>query len=106
MHRIKQKVMENPSGWQVKQVMDLICKKTGVRYHEVHVRRMLHQWGMSPKVPKKRFVNTASPEEKADFKKGTGYTLTNAKGITAVQSSGGICWRQGKYNLMVSKYYS
>jgi transposase len=69
MHRIKQKVIENPSGWQVKQVMDLIYKNTGIRYHEVHVRRMLHQWGMSPKVPQKRFVNTASPEEKADFKK-------------------------------------
>ena len=26
MHRIKQKVIENPSGWQFKQVMDLICK--------------------------------------------------------------------------------
>ena len=51
MHRIKQKVIENPSGWQVKQVMDLICKDTGIRCHEVNVRRMLHQWGMTPKVP-------------------------------------------------------
>ena len=29
MHKIKQKAMENPSGWQVKQVIDLICKNTG-----------------------------------------------------------------------------
>jgi putative transposase len=69
MIKIKQKVMENPSGWEVKQVMDLIYKNADIKYHEVHVRRLLHRWGLSPKVPQKRFVNIASAEEKKEFKK-------------------------------------
>ena len=67
---IKQELSENQSGWGAKQVMELIRKRTGVRYHEVHVYRLLHKWGFSPKVPQKRFANTASDEEKRDFKKG------------------------------------
>ena len=70
MLRIRQEITENPSGWEAKQVMDLIHKKTGVRYHEVHIYRLLHRWGFSPKAPQKRFVNTASREEKEAFKKG------------------------------------
>jgi len=70
MLRIKQELSENPSGWQVKQIMDIIYKKTGVRYHEVHIYRLLHKWGFSAKIPQKRFVNTASKEEKETFKKG------------------------------------
>lgn len=70
MLKIRQKLSENQSGWEAKQVMDIIYKKTGVRYHEVHVYRLLHRWGFSPKVPQKRFVNAASREEKEAFKKG------------------------------------
>ena len=70
MLKIKQELSENKAGWQAKQVMDIIYKKTGVRYHEVHIYRLLHRWGFSPKVPQKRFVNTASKEEKKAFKKG------------------------------------
>ena len=70
MIKIKQEISKDPSGWQAKQVMDIIYKKTGVRYHEVHIYRLLHKWGFSPKVPQKRFVNTSSKEEKEDFKKG------------------------------------
>ena len=70
MLKIKQEISENPSGWQAKQVMDIIYKKTGIRYHEVHIYRLLHKWGFSPKVPQRRFVNTASKEEKETFKKG------------------------------------
>lgn len=71
MLKIKKEISENPSGWhQVKQVMDIIYKKTGVKYHEVHIYRLLHKWGFTPKVPQKRFVNTASKEEKEAFKKG------------------------------------
>ena len=71
MLKIRQEISENPSGWhQAKQVMDIIYKKTGIRYHEVHIYRLLHKWGFSPKVPQRRFVNTASKEEKETFKKG------------------------------------
>ncbi|CAN5808312.1 hypothetical protein BH23THE1_BH23THE1_13190 [soil metagenome] len=54
-----------------KQVMDNIQKKTGTKYHEEHVRRLLHQRGFSPKMPQKRFVIRASKEERNSFKKGT-----------------------------------
>ena len=70
MLKIRRELSENQSGWQAKQVMDIIYKKTGVRYHEVHIYRLLHKWGFSPKVPQKRFVNAASREEKDAFKKG------------------------------------
>ena len=70
MLRIRQEAAENPSGWEAKQVMDLIHKRTGVRYHEVHIYRLLHRWGLSPKAPQKRLANTASREEKEAFKKG------------------------------------
>ena len=48
MYKIKQKVIESKTGWEAKQVMNLIYEKTGVRYHEVHVYRLLHRWGLSP----------------------------------------------------------
>lgn len=70
MRKIKQEISENMPGWQAKQVMNFIYKKTGVRYHEVHIYRLLHKWNFSAKVPKKRFVNTASKDEKETFKKG------------------------------------
>ncbi|MGI0069707.1 MAG: helix-turn-helix domain-containing protein [Nitrosopumilaceae archaeon] len=67
--KIKQQLSENPSGWTGKQVIELIYKKSGVRYHEVHVYRLLHQWGFAPKVAAKRFVNSAPAKEKLQFKK-------------------------------------
>ena len=59
MVKIRKELAEsNTAGWDFRQVMDLIYKKTGgVRYHEVHIYRLLHKWGFSPKVPQKRFVN-------------------------------------------------
>ncbi len=47
--------------------MNIIYERTGIRYHEVHIYRLLHKWKFSPKVPRKRFVNTASKEEKKQF---------------------------------------
>ena len=58
MDKIKQELSNSNTGWDVKQVMDLIQKKTGVKYHKEHIRRLLHKWGFSPKVPQKRFVNS------------------------------------------------
>jgi putative transposase len=45
------------------EVMDIIHKRTGVKYHEVHIYRLLHKWGFVPKIPKGRFVRAASKEE-------------------------------------------
>jgi transposase len=70
MLQIRQELLEDSkTGWDFRQVMDLIYRKTGVRYHEVHIYRLLHKWGFKSKVPQKRFVNTASVENKKKFKK-------------------------------------
>lgn len=70
MIKIQKELVESNTGWDFRQVMDLIYKKTGVRYHEVHIYRLLHKWGFKPKVPQKRFVNNASEKYKKRFKKG------------------------------------
>ena len=69
MLKIRKELADSNTGWDFRQVMDLIYKKTGVRYHEVHIYRLLHKWGFKPKVPQKRFVNSASAKEKKRFKK-------------------------------------
>ena len=70
MLQIRQELADSSStGWDFRQVLDLIYKKTGVRYHEVHIYRLLHKWGFKSKVPQKRFVNTVSKEDKKKFKK-------------------------------------
>jgi putative transposase len=69
MLQIRQELADSSTGWDFRQVLDLIYKKTGVRYHEVHIYRLLHKWGFKSRVPQKRFVNTASVENKKKFKK-------------------------------------
>ena len=69
LSKIRTELSENPSEWKAKEIMDIIHRKTGVKYHEVHVYRLLHKWGFDPKVPRKRFVNTASHEERKQFQK-------------------------------------
>jgi transposase len=69
MLKIKNELADSNTGWDFRQVMDIIYKKTGVRYHEVHIYRLLHKWGFKSKVPKKKFVNTASAKDKIRFKK-------------------------------------
>ena len=69
MLKIRKELADSNTGWDFRQVMDSIYKKSGVRYHEVHIYRLLHKWGFKSKLPKKRFVNTASVKEKSKFKK-------------------------------------
>ena len=69
MLQIRQELADSSTGWDFRQVLDLIYKKTGVRYHEVHIYRLLHKWGFKSKVPQKRFVNTVSIKDKKKFKK-------------------------------------
>ena len=69
MVKIQKELTDSNTGWDFRQVMDLIYKKTGVRYHEVHIYRLLHKWGFKSKTPQKRFVNTASIKDKKRFKK-------------------------------------
>ena len=44
-YKNKQELAESNTLRDFRQVMDLIYKKTGVRYHEVHIYRLLHKWG-------------------------------------------------------------
>jgi putative transposase len=69
MMQIRSELADSNTGWDFRQVMDLIYKKTGVRYHEVHIYRLLHKWGFKSKVSQRRFVNTASTKDKRKFKK-------------------------------------
>jgi putative transposase len=69
MVKIRQELADSNTGWDFRQVMDHIYKKTGVRYHEVHIYRLLHKWGFKSKVLQKRFVNSASKKDKRKFKK-------------------------------------
>lgn len=43
--KIRTDLSTSNTGWDAKEVMDLIKKKTGVKYHEDHIRRLLYQWG-------------------------------------------------------------
>ena len=45
MIQIKNELVDSNIGWDLRQVMDLIYKKTGVRYHEVHIYRSATQVG-------------------------------------------------------------
>ncbi len=68
--KIKAILKESNQGWTTKQVEELIVEKSGgIKYHYVHICRILHKWGFRQKVPRKVHVNTASKEEKEDFKK-------------------------------------
>ena len=68
--RIRNTLMESrQGGWTTKQVNDLIVNESGIHYHYTHVYRLLYKWGFKQKVPRKVHVNTASKEEKEEFKK-------------------------------------
>ena len=41
--KIRKELTDSNMGWDFRQVMDLIYKKSGVRYHEVHIYRLLHK---------------------------------------------------------------
>ena len=68
-YQIKKELKESNQGWTTKQVEELIIKKSGIKYHYTHIYRILRKWGFKQKVPRKVHVNTASQEEKDDFKK-------------------------------------
>lgn len=70
MIKIRKELEDSNTGWDFRQVMYIIQKRTTIKYHEVHIYRLLHKWGFAAKVPQKRFVRTASKEERKKFKKG------------------------------------
>jgi len=68
-YQIKQELKQSNHGWTTRQVEELIIKKSGIKYHSIHIYRILRKWGFKQKVPRKIHVNTASQQEKEDFKK-------------------------------------
>ncbi len=69
-YQIKKELQEsNKQCWTTKQVEELIIKKSGIKYHYTHIYRVLRKWGFKQEVPRKVHVNTASLDEKDDFKK-------------------------------------
>jgi len=78
---IRRELVESNQGWRTEQVAEMIARRGGVEYHFTHIYRLLHKWGLKQKVPKKIHVNTASKEEKEDFKKRQGrFWSTSRKG--------------------------
>jgi len=69
VYQIKKELSNSKQGWTTKQVEELIIKKSGIKYHYTHIYRILRKWGFKQKVPRKVHVNTASLEEKDNFKK-------------------------------------
>ena len=67
MIKIRKELEDSNTGWDFRQVMDIIKKKTGVKYHEVHIYRLLHKWGFSAKIPQKRFVKTATQKREKEI---------------------------------------
>jgi transposase len=68
-YEIKTILTDSNQGWSTKQVDELITKESGVRYHSNHIYRILRRWGFKQKIPRKVHINTASAEEKDEFKK-------------------------------------
>jgi putative transposase len=68
-YQIRKELKESSQGWTTKQVEELIVEKSGIKYHYTHICRILRKRGFKQKVPRKVHVNTASKEEKDDFKK-------------------------------------
>ena len=68
-YKIKTMLKESNSGWTTKQVEELIIKVSGKHHHHIHIYRILRRWGFRHKVPRKVHFNTATIEEKNDFKK-------------------------------------
>src|SRR6476659_9518317 len=68
-YQIKKELKESKQGWTTKQVEELIIKKSGIKYHSIHIYRILRKWGFKQKVPRKVHVNIASVDEKEAFKK-------------------------------------
>ena len=69
-YQIRKELKERSYGrWTTKQVEELIIKKSGIKYHFIHIYRILRKWGFKQKVRKVHVNTTASNEEKEAFKK-------------------------------------
>lgn len=68
-YEIREILREDNNGWTTKQIEELIIRESGIKYHPNHIYRIVKKLGLKQKVPKKVHINTASAEEKDEFKK-------------------------------------
>ncbi len=68
-YRIKIILKGSNQGWTTKQVEETIIQESGIKYNHNYIYYILRRWGFKQKVPRKVHVNTASKEEKEEFKK-------------------------------------
>src|SRR3954469_12675272 len=69
-YQIKKELSISNQGWTTKQVEELIIKKSGIKYHYIHIYPILRKWSFKQKkVSRKIHINAASNVEKNDFKK-------------------------------------
>jgi transposase len=69
VYKIKTQLSSSKQGWTTKQVYDIIVRESGIHYHHIYIYILLRRWGFKQQVPRKVHVNTATKEEKEDFKK-------------------------------------
>ncbi len=79
MVKIQKELTDSNTGWDFRQVMDLIYNKTGVRYHEVHIYRLLHKWGFKSKIPTKKICKYCISEGQKEIQKRVKQILANLK---------------------------
>lgn len=72
--KIRRVLSDNPSGWQAKEVMNMIYKNTGVKYHEVHIYSLLHKWASVPRYHKRGLLMLHQRKRNSSSKKSTGDT--------------------------------
>jgi putative transposase len=68
-YEIREILKDSNTGWTTKQVEELIIRESGIKYHHNYIYYIVRKWGFKQKVPRKVHVNTASAEEKEEFKK-------------------------------------
>jgi putative transposase len=47
--KIRKRLTESRQGWTTKQVNDIIVQEGGIKYHYVHIYRLLHKWDSNKK---------------------------------------------------------
>ena len=67
-YQIKQELKQSNQGWTTKQVEELIIKKSGIKYHSIHIYRILRKWGFKQKV-QKRYMLIQHPGKKKTISK-------------------------------------
>jgi transposase len=67
MIKIRKELEDSNTRWDFRQVMEIIQKRTNIKYHEVYIYRLLHKWGFSAKVPQKKICKNRNSRREKEF---------------------------------------